>query len=285
MNQLPLDRRIAVLSALTEGMSIRATVRMTGVAKNTIVKLLAELGLACGAYHNATVRNLRVRRVQCDEIWSFVGAKQKNVSAEKRAEGWGDVWTWTAIDAETKLMISWFVGQRDPISAWWFIRDVCSRLVTRVQLTTDGLNAYLGAVEEAFAGEIDYAMLVKVYGGLSGGLAKEQQQRYSPAPFKAAIRKPISGDPDPGHISTSYVERSNLTMRMSMRRFTRLTNGFSKKVQNHMAAIAVYYVHYNFCRVHQTLKRTPAMAAGLSDHPWELREMIALLGNQESAVA
>ncbi len=274
MNQLPMFKRVAVVSALVEGNSIRSTSRLTGVSKTTILKLLGDLGPACAAFHNEHVRNLRAQRIQCDEIWQFVGAKQKNATPEQKAQGWGDVWTWTAIDADTKLVASWFIGQRDPISAWWFMRDLCSRLITRVQLTTDGLNAYLTAVEEAFESEIDYAQLVKMYGA---GEPRERAVRYSPARFLSARREVIRGNPDPRHISTSYVERSNLSMRMGMRRFTRLTNAFSKKVENHAHAVALYFMHYNFVRIHGTLKTTPAMAAGLAERPWTVEEMIGLL--------
>ena len=279
MNRLPMSKRVAVVSALVEGNSLRSTCRMTGVAMNTVLKLLAELGTECAAFHNEHVRNLRSQRIQCDEIWQFVGAKQKNVTPEQKAAGWGDVWTWTAIDADTKLIASWFIGQRDPISAWWFMRDLTSRLATRVQLTTDGLTAYRTAVQEAFEGEIDFAQLVKVY-----GQPREGAVRYSPAQFITAQREVIRGNPDPRHISTSYVERQNLTMRMSMRRFTRLTNGFSKKVENHAHAVALHFVHYNFCRVHKTLRVTPAMQAGLADRVWSLEELVGLL-DRSSAVA
>jgi IS1 family transposase len=279
MNQLPLSKRVAVVSALVEGNSLRSTCRMTSVAMNTVLKLLGELGTACAAFHNATVRNIRAQRIQCDEIWQFIGAKQKNATPEKKAQGWGDTWTWTAIDADTKLMVSWFIGSRDATSAWWFMRDLTSRLITRVQLTSDGLPAYLSAVEEAFESEIDYAQLVKVYGA-----AREGAVRYSPAQFLTSRSEVIRGNPDPKHISTSYVERQNLTMRMSMRRFTRLTNGFSKKAENHAHAVALHYLHYNFARIHKTLRVTPAMEAGLANHVWSLEEIVGLL-DRRSAVA
>ncbi len=272
MNQLPLSKRVAVVGALVEGCSIRATARLTGVSKPTILKLLEDLGTVCAAYHNEHVRNIRAQRIQCDEIWQFVGAKQKNATPEQKAQGWGDVWTWTAIDADTKLIVSWFLGQRDQICAWWFMRDLCSRLITRVQLTTDGLGAYRHAVEEAFESEIDFAQLVKIYTH-----SREGAVRYSPARFVSAERDVIRGNPDPRHISTSYVERQNLSMRMGMRRFTRLTNGFSKKAQNHAHAIALYFMHYNFVRIHTTLKTTPAMAAGIADHVWSVEEIVGLL--------
>ena len=279
MNKLTTAKRTAVVAALVEGNSVRSTARLTGVSKPTILKLLADIGAACSAFHNAHVRNLRCQRVQCDEIWQFVGAKQKNVTEEQKAQGWGDLWTWTAIDADTKLIASWFIGSRDAQSAWWFMRDLTSRLATRVQLSTDAHHAYLTAVDEAFSGEIDYGQLVKVYGH-----ARENAARYSPASFLSARREVITGSPDPRHISTSFVERQNLSMRMGMRRFTRLTNGFSKKAENHAHAVALYFVHYNFARVHTTLRVTPAMAAGLSTRVWNLEDIVALL-DTPSAVA
>jgi IS1 family transposase len=260
------------MSMLVEGNSLRSISRMADCSINTVTKLLVDLGTACAAYQNEHVRNLRSQRIQCDEIWSFVGAKEKNVTPEQKAAGWGDIWTWVALDADTKLVPSWFVGHRDATTAWWFMRDLCSRLATRVQLTTDGHSAYLTAVDEAFESEIDYAMLVKVYGA-----ARDGAQRYSPAPFLSARREVIKGDPDPAHISTSYIERQNLTMRMSMRRFTRLTNGFSKKAENHAHAIAIHYMHYNFAKIHKTLRVTPAMASGLSTHVWSIEEIVGLL--------
>jgi IS1 family transposase len=273
MNKLATADRVRVLAALVEGNSIRATVRMTGVAKNTIVKLLVDIGTACAAYHDKHVRNIKSNRIQCDEIWSFVGKKQKNVPQSQQGQfGVGDVWTWTALDADTKLMVSYAVGLRDAGYAHEFMQDLSERLANRVQLTTDGHKAYLDAVEEAFVGEVDYAMLVKIYGAERPGEA-----RYSPAICTGCKPTAINGDPDRKHISTSYVERQNLTMRMSMRRFTRLTNGFSKKVENHAHAIALHYMNYNFCRIHQTLRVTPAMAAGLTDHVWELEEVVALI--------
>ena len=273
MNRLTGERRAAVVAALVEGNSIRATVRMTGVAKNTIVKLLACLGDACMRFHDETVRNVSAKRVQCDEIWSFVYDKQKNVPADRQREfGVGDVWTWTAIEAQTKLIVSWLVGTRDAGAAYSFMTDVASRLRNRVQLTTDGHTPYLAAVEDAFGGDIDYAMLQKIYGS-----DPEGEKRHSPAKCIGTECKIIHGDPEPKHISTSYVERQNLSMRMSMRRFTRLTNAFSKKVENHAAAVALYFVYYNFCRVHQTLRVTPAMEAGLADHVWTIGEIVGLL--------
>lgn len=275
MNKLSTDRRARILSCLCEGNSIRATCRMTGSSKDAVLKLVADIGTACSAYQDAHLRNLECRRVQADEIWSFVYAKKRNVPQEKRGEfGFGDVWTWTAIDADTKLVISWYVGRRDGESAAYFIDDVAQRLANRVQLTTDGHNAYLDAVDASFGNDIDYAMLVKQYGTPS---ETTPERRYSPAICLGAERKPIKGRPEPEHISTSYVERQNLTMRMSMRRFTRLTNAFSKKLENHKHALALFYMYYNFARVHQTLKTTPAFAAGVSDHVWSIEEIAELI--------
>jgi IS1 family transposase len=274
MKQLPTEQRVAVVRCLTEGCSIRATVRMTGVAKNTIVKLLAALGQACSEYQDRAMRNLQCKRLQLDEIWSFVYSKSKNVPAEKAGEfGIGDVWTWTAIDAETKLVPSWLVGPRDGETAKTFVADLAGRLAHRVQITSDGHSAYLQAVEDAFGWEVDYAMLVKVYGG-NGGQA---ESRYSPGICVGCNKHAVKGNPDPNHISTSFAERQNLSMRMAMRRFTRLTNAFSKKVENHAHAIALYFMHYNFCRIHQTLRATPAMRAGVTGHIWSIEEIVALL--------
>jgi IS1 family transposase len=274
MNKLSTEDRVRVIAALVEGNSIRATVRMTGVSKNTIVKLLAEVGTACDRYQDEHLRNLKCKRIQCDEIWSFCYAKQKNVPLEKQGLfGYGDVWTWVAMDAETKLVPTWLVGKRDANDALGFMRDVASRLANKVQLTTDGHRPYLEAVEEAFGGDIDYAMLIKVYGAAPEGA----QVRYSPAQVVGCETRVISGDPDPKHISTSFTERQNLTMRMHMRRFTRLTNGFSKKVENLEHNIALHYMHYNFCRIHQTLRVTPAMAAGVAKEVWEIEDIVALI--------
>ena len=280
MNRLDASRRVQVIKCLCEGMSIRGTVRITGVAKNTVTKLLVDMGCACAAFHDVHVRNLRVRRLQADEIWSFVGAKAKNVSKEKEQDGWGDVWTWTAIDADTKLCVTYYVGDRGKHSAWNFMRDAAKRIVGKPQITTDAYKPYLSAVEEAFGGDADYAMLHKVY-GTSG----EPETRYSPGTCIGCDMKTVSGVPDPRHVSTSFVERQNLTMRMSMRRFTRLTNAFSKKVENHGHAIALYFMYYNFCRVHQTLRVTPAMEAGLTDHVWSVEEMVGLLTERRPAVS
>jgi len=282
MNKLSPERRAAVVRGLVEGNSIRATVRMTGAAKNTVTKLLVELGEACYEYQDRVLRDLTTKQVQCDEVWSFIGCKEKNVPSSKRGKfGVGDVWTWTALDADTKLMISWQVDRRDARAARDFIEDLSSRLANRVQLTTVGLKAYLEAVEDGFGGAVDYATLVKLY----GSDATEGEKRYSRAVCIGAEKRRITGRPDPKHVSTSYVERQNLTMRMGMRRFTRLTNAFSKKPANHACAISLHFMYYNFARPHQSLKTekgyepTPAMAAGIADHVWSIEEIVALLGS------
>jgi IS1 family transposase len=273
MNRLTKAQRIRVVSALVEGCSIRATVRMTGVAKNTVVKLLVDLGKACADYQDRVLRDLPCKRIQCDEIWSFVGTKQKNVKPEKAGFGIGDVWTWTAICADTKLVPSWLIGDRDGGTARNFIDDLASRLANRVQITTDGHRVYVEAIEGAFGADVDYAMLVKHYGAEN----RAGEARYSPAICTGIKKQPMIGYPEERDVSTSYVERQNLTMRMSMRRFTRLTNAFSKKVENHAHAVALHFMHYNFGRVHQTLRVTPAMAAGVTDHVWEIGEIVGLL--------
>lgn len=279
MNRLPPEKRAQVVRCLVEGNSLRATCRMTGVARNTVMKLLVDLGTACSVQLDRAMRDLPCETVQVDEIWTFVGAKQRNVKPDKIAEGWGDVWTWVAIDSDTKLVPSYRVGPRDLQEATAFIRDLSRRLSGRVQLTSDGLPMYVKSVRDAFKGEVDYAMLVKVY----GEPPKEERRRYSPAKCIEAIPTPIYGNPDPDKISTSYVERQNLTMRMSIRRFTRLTNAFSKKVENHAAAVSLHFAYYNYCRVHQSLDgKTPAMAAGLEDHVWTVDELIALLSAAEA---
>jgi transposase-like protein len=277
MNRLPLAKRAQILGLMVEGMSIRAISRVTGASKNTIVKLLAEVGEACSKYQDETLRNLPCKRLQVDEIWSFVAMKERQVPAElKGTPGIGDTWTWTAIDADTKLITSWLVADRSPNAARIFIRDLQSHLANRVQLTTDGLKTYLGAVAQEMP-EADYAMLVKLYGD-SADANKSSGRRYSPAECIGTEKKVIAGKPDPDHISTSFAERQNLTMRMSMRRFTRLTNAFSKKVENHIHAISLYFMHYNFARIHQTLRVTPAMEARVSDHVWSLEEIAELCG-------
>jgi len=271
-NKLPLATRVQILSMLCEGSSMRSISRVADVSINTVAKLLAEAGEACIAHHDETVRGVKAKRVQCDEIWSFVYAKKKNVEAAKAApEGAGDAWTWTAIDADSKLILSYFVGGRDAASAHTFMQDVADRLATRVQLTTDAHKAYLDAIEGAFGGEIDYAKLVKLYGDAPGG------GRYSPGICTGAIKERVMGNPDKAHVSTSYVERQNLTMRMSMRRFTRLTNAFSKKAESHEHAIALYFTFYNFVRQHKTLRCSPAMAVGLSKTLWSMEDIVALI--------
>jgi len=273
MNQLTNERRTQVIKCLCEGLSIRATVRMTGVAKNTIVKLLAEVAEACGKFQDKTLRNLKCQKVQCDEIWSFCYAKEKNVPRDLKGQfGYGDVWTWTALDADTKLIVSWRVGDRDAGTATEFIEDLAGRLANRIQITTDGHRVYLQAIEQAFGSNVDYVMLVKLYGAV-----RDKEATYSPAKCIGIRSVRIIGNPKAEDISTSYVERSNLSMRMSMRRFARLTNAFSKKVENHIAALSLYFMFYNFCRVHQTLRVTPAMEAGIADHVWGIEEIVALL--------
>jgi len=275
MNVLDNKKREQVIAALVEGNSIRATVRMTEVAKNTIIKLLADVGMACAEYQDKAFRNLTCKKIQCDEIWSFVGAKAKNVSPDKVGIfGYGDVWTWVSMDAETKLVPCWLVGSRNAETAKVFINDLANRLANKVQLTTDGHKPYLEAVESAFGGDIDYAQLVKIYGASPN---KQDQIKYSPAECIGAKKVVVSGNPKRKDISTSFIERQNLTMRMSMRRFTRLTNGFSKKVENHAHAIALHYMYYNFVRIHKSLRCTPAMAAGVTSKLWEIADIVALL--------
>ncbi len=276
MNKLSLQRQAQVIKVLCEGNSIRSTARITNTAINTVVTLLRDIGAACAKYQDIYLRNLPCKTIQCDEIWSFCYAKQKNVPENKQGRfGFGDVWTWTAIDADTKLVPSWFVGLRDAGYAFVFIKDLQSRLANRVQLTTDGHKVYLRVIEDVFGADIDYAMLVKLYGAEPAG-----EGRYSPAKCTGANSRVITGYPDTSKISTSYAERQNLTMRMHMRRFTRLTNAFSKKLENHMFAIALYFMHYNFARPHKTLAnpypRTPVMAAGVSDHIWTMEEIVKL---------
>lgn len=273
-----------MIAALVEGNSIRATCRMTGVAKGTVLKLLHDIGCMCAAYQDKALRNLPCKRLQCDEIWSFCGAKAKNVPEEKQGEfGIGDVWTWTAIDADTKLVPTFFIADRSAEAASLFMEDLAGRLANRVQLTTDGYKAYITGVYGAFANDIDFAMLVKLYGNQPGTAA---EVRYSPAECVGCTTLNVFGKPDPEHVSTSYVERANLTMRMSMRRFTRLTNAFSKKVENLVHACSLHFMHYNFCRPHQSLSKdgkkvTPAMAAGVSDHVWSIEEVVNLLERRE----
>lgn len=275
MKALSAAQKVQVVAGLVEGNSIASVSRMTGVTKKAILRLLEQLGCACAEYHNRTIRNLKVNRVEVDEIWQFCYAKEKNVPADKKGKfGYGDVWTTTGIDAQTKLIISYLVARRDARSAQKFMDDLRSRIVNHIQMTTDGHKVYVNAVENAFGGDVDYAMLIKIYGA---PLQEDASTRYSPATCIDCQTAVISGNPDPDYISTSYVERQNLTMRMGMRRFTRLTNGFSKKVENHGHAVALHFMHYNFCRVHKTLRVTPAMEAGIADHVWSIAELIALV--------
>ncbi|HEY3277768.1 MAG TPA: IS1 family transposase [Syntrophorhabdaceae bacterium] len=274
MNRLNKDKQAQILAVLVEGNSLRATARICNVAFNTVLKFVPEIGKACAEFQDKALRNLPCKRIQCDEIWSFCYAKEKNVPEDKKGQfGYGDVWTWTALDADTKLMVSWLVADRGAGAAMEFISDLSERLQDKVQLTTDGHKMYLNAVEYAFGGDIDYAMLIKLY----GNEGQQGDTRYSPAICTGAEKKVICGRPDKEHVSTSYVERQNLTMRMSMRRFTRLTNAFSKKAENHAHAVALHFMHYNFCRIHKTLRVTPAMAAGVTERVWEIRDIVDLL--------
>ena len=273
MNRLDATKRAMIISALVEGNSLRAVSRMTGFSKNTITKLVVEAGTACALYQDQAFRNLKLKRIQADEIWAFCYAKDKNVPTSKKGEfGFGSVWTWTAIDADTKLVPCWMIGPRDAATATEFMQDLAGRLSNRVQLTTDGLKAYLSAVEDAFGNNIDYAMLVKIYGE-----SAEAEKRYSPATCIGCTSTTVTGNPDPKHVNTAYVERQNLTMRMHMRRFTRLTNGFSKKLENHVAAVSLHFMYYNFVRTHQTLRMTPAMAAGVCASPMEIGDIVRIL--------
>lgn len=275
MNKLSLHKRVMILNMLVEGMSMRSISRTVGVSINTVTKLLIEAGEACAVYHDKTVRNVKANHIQCDEIWSFCYAKDKNVKTAKAApEGAGDVWTWTAIERDSKLILSFEVGDRSGVTAIEFMDDLCARLANRVQLTTDGHKAYLEAVEGAFGGDIDYAMLVKLYGNQPG---KTAERKYSPAECIGARKEVITGYPVKEMVSTSHVERQNLTMRMGMRRFTRLTNGFSKKLENHLHMLSLYFVHYNFVRIHKSLKMTPAMAAGVSDTLHDMEWIVGLI--------
>ena len=274
MNILTIEKRAHLISLLVEGMSMRAIYRVAGVSINTVTKLLEDVGTACAKYQDENLRGLNCKRVQCDEIWGFCYSKEKNVAPENKGVlGHGDVYTWTGIDADTKLMVSYMVGKRDAEYANAFMQDLASRLSNRVQLTTDDHRPYLEAVENAFRGDIDYAMLVKHYGPSSN----IDQRSYSPSEFVSAEPRKINGNPDINKVSTSYVERQNLTMRMGMRRLTRLTNGFSKKVKNLEHAVSLHFMHYNFARIHKTLRVTPAMEAGISDHVWSLEDIVALI--------
>lgn len=276
MNKLSIEEKVRVVACLVEGNSLRSTVRMTGIHRTTIQKLLVELGAACSAYQDKVFRNLTLGQVQCDEIWAFCGAKEKNATPEQKAHGCGDAWTWTALDAKTKLVPCWYVGTRDATAAYHFMHDLNGPAANRFQLTTDGHSPYRPAVEDAFGCQIDYAQLVKIYGAPEKGRTPAEI-RYSPAQCMGARKAVVCGHPKYQHISTSHTERQNLTMRMPMRRFTRLTNAFSKKVENHEAAVALHFMFYNFARIHQPLRITPAMAAGISDHVWTLEEIAGLM--------
>ena len=272
MNRLSLEKQIRIASLLVEGNSLRSTSRIADVSINTVTKLLVDLGKACQQYHDDNVKNLITKRIQCDEIWSFVYAKDKNLPDDLRGKfGLGSIWTWVAIDADSKFAVSWLVGNRDAEYARIFMEDVASRLKSRVQLTTDGLKAYLNAVDSTFGSEIDFAQLVKLYGE-----SLDKEHRYSPAEVTGTKKQAIIGNPKEKHISTSFVERQNLTMRMSMRRFTRLTNGFSKKIENHSHAIALHFMYYNFVRIHKTLRVTPAMEIGLTKKLWKIEDLVKL---------
>lgn len=276
MNRLPVSRRAQLLAMLVEGSSLRAAARIGDVSLNTVTKLLVDVGIACGEYQSKTLRKLSCRRLQCYEIWSFCYAKEENVPLKDRGRfGVGDVWTWIAIDADARLVPCWLVGERTARYASLFMQDLASRLLHRVQITTDGHRPYLTAVEDGFGHQIDYAVLVKIYGA---DPERGSEARYSPARIKGAVREVIRGNPDLDNVSTSYAERANLTMRMGMRQFTRLTDGFPKKLENHAAAVALHFMHYNFARIHNTLRATPAVVAGVSDHVWSLEE-IAKLAN------
>jgi IS1 family transposase len=281
MNRLSNDDRAKILHLLCEGMSIRAITRLTGASKNTVAKLLVDAGKACMTYHDANVRDVNAARVQIDEIWSFTYAKQKNVARAKAApEGAGDTWTWTALEADTKLILSYVVGDRSGQSAMMLMDDLRDRITNRVQITTDGHKAYLEAVEGGFGDDVNFAQLVRIYGPTMAAPA-----RYSPAECTGIKKTRITGNPDIDHVSTSYVERRNLTMRMHMRRFTRLTNAFSKKAENHEHAVALHMMYYNFVRIHKTLRVTPAMAAGVGDRLWEIADIAQLVADTETAPA
>jgi IS1 family transposase len=273
MNKLSLEKRTQIIGLLVEGNSLRATSRLADVSINTVTKLLVDIGTACQEYHNKYVVNVKAKKIQCDEIWSFVYAKEKNLPQDMRGQyGLGSIWTWVALDSDSKLAISWLVGNRDSAFAKLFMEDVALRLKNRVQLTTDGLKAYLEAVDDSFGNNIDFAQLVKMYGKPIDG-----EHRYSPAECTGIHKTVIQGNPKYEHISTSFVERQNLNMRMCIRRFTRLTNAFSKKVENHAHAIALHFMYYNFVRIHKTLRVTPAMQAGISKKLWTISDLVGLL--------
>jgi IS1 family transposase len=281
MNRLSTAKRAQIVAMLTEGNSLRAITRMTGASINTVTKLLVDLGAACAAFHDEHVRGVTSKRIEADEVWTFCYARRDNVPEDKRGTlGYGDVWTWVGLDADSKLVVSWTCGRRDADTAYEFMHDLAARLANRVQLTTDGLHAYLVATDAAFGTEIDYARLIKVYGS-----DPNAERRYAPPVCLKSTTEIVSGDPDVAHISTSYIERQNLTMRMSMRRFTRLTNGHSKKLENHLHALAIHYMHYNFGRSQKGLKGTPAMAAGLADRVWSVEDIVGLLDGAVKAAA
>lgn len=273
MNKLSIEERAKVVGCLIEGCSLRSTVRMTGVAKKTVSRILVEVGQACLKYQDEVMRGLPCKTLQVDEVWSFVGCKENGATDEQKQNGFGDAWVWVGIDADTKLIPAWYVGKRDANDAYVFLSDLKKRLANRVQLTSDGHIAYLQAVDVVFDGQIDYAMLVKLY----GGMPFRNEIRYSPPRCIGAQKRRMIGQPNVDLVSTSYIERQNLTLRMSNRRFTRLTNGFSKKLENHKLALALHFMNYNFCRIHQTLRCTPAMEAGITDHVWGLEEVVNLL--------
>lgn len=278
MNQLSKEDRVQIIHLLVEGNSLRSTSRITGKSINTVTKLLVDMGNACADFHNTNVVGLNTTRVEVDEIWSFVYAKDKNATDEQKQNGAGDTWTWVGIDADSKLAIAWLVGDRTGESAKVIIEDIAVRLNNRVQMTTDGHKAYLEAIDNSFGNNIDYAQLIKIY----GGPGKDEQRKYSPADCTGIEKKVIKGSPDRSLISTSYVERQNLTMRMGMRRFTRLTNGFSKKRDNHFYAICLHFMYYNFCRKHHTLKTTPAVACGMSNEPWSIGDLVEMMSKYQA---
>lgn len=277
MNKLDIKKQAQIISCLIEGTSVNGTARITGVSKVTVLKLLADVGEVCADYLDKTLHNVFCKRIQVDEIWAFCGMKEKNVPEDKKGYGLGDIWTFTAMCADSKLIVSWLVGRRTLETATVFMKDVASRLSHRVQLTTDGHKPYLNAVEDAFGKDIDFAQLIKLYG--NEGNERGNEAKYSPAQCTGIIKERVQGKPDMKHVSTSYVERQNLTMRMSMRRFTRLTNGHSKKAENHVHSVALHFMHYNFVRIHSTLRCTPAMQAGITDHLWEIEDILLLIKN------
>lgn len=276
MNKLPLEKRVQLVRLLVEGNSVRSCSRIADVAFNTVLKFVVDIGRACMDFHNENVVGVKSTKIQADEIWSFIQCKDKHATPEKKEQGFGDAWTWVGIDADTKLAVSWFVGNRSAESACAFMEDMASRLTNRVQLTTDGHHAYLEAVTDSFGSQIDFAQLVKIYGSSSDSNSPTER-KYSPSKLKSITKNVISGNPDLDHVSTSYVERQNLTMRMSMRRFTRLTNGFSKKLENHMHSIALHFVHYNWVKQHKSLRITPAMAAGLTKRFMSIEDIANLV--------